>query len=415
MASRYSARRGGLLEERTRANTELAELNARLTSVEVEGVTAYPQPEIAQLAGGLAEPAAAQEPPTANPVPQGSPIRGSCRLLHRRSRPGTVIPPPSAPGAEAPNRPVLVTSVEVEGVTAYPQPEIAQLAGGLVGPAVPLPQIDAARQAIVQRYRADGYVLTTVAANLDKAGRLRLIVTEGRIASVRLNGDIGPAGDQVLRFLTPSHWSAILCQLPPPPDLPTPPLSPPPPPPPPPPVPTGTLGQQGYLGTTTVFGAALSYPVIRSRQQTLNVNVAFDALNSDISISPNGTPRTRASYDALRVLRLGGDYALSDLWLGADRSAVNLLSVHMFEGLKLLGASINGNSLTSPQLGEQTGFFKVNFEASRTQTLFTPWESASVGLMDLLTGQWSDTVLPPAEQFYLGGARFTRGYTSLTR
>ncbi len=30
--------------------------------------------------------------------------------------------------------------------------------------------------------------------------------------------------------------------------------------------------------------------------------------------------------------------------------------------------------------------------------------------MELLTGQWSPSILPPAEQFYLGGARFTRGY-----
>ena len=30
--------------------------------------------------------------------------------------------------------------------------------------------------------------------------------------------------------------------------------------------------------------------------------------------------------------------------------------------------------------------------------------------MGLLTGQWSDDILPPAEQFYLGGSRFTRGY-----
>ena len=64
--------------------------------------------------------------------------------------------------------PCASTSVEIEGVTAYPQPEIAKLAAGLVGPAVPLPQIDAARQAILQRYRADGYVLTTVSANLDR-------------------------------------------------------------------------------------------------------------------------------------------------------------------------------------------------------------------------------------------------------
>ncbi len=30
--------------------------------------------------------------------------------------------------------------------------------------------------------------------------------------------------------------------------------------------------------------------------------------------------------------------------------------------------------------------------------------------MGLLTGQWSPNILPPAEQFYLGGSRFTRGY-----
>ena len=58
-------------------------------------------------------------------------------------------------------------------------------------------------------------------------------------------------------------------------------------------VPTGTLGQQGYIGTTTVFGAALSYPVIRSRQQTLNVNLAFDALDSDISHLAATAPRAR--------------------------------------------------------------------------------------------------------------------------
>src|SRR4029077_8870767 len=45
------------------------------------------------------------------------------------------------------------------------------------------------------------YVLTTVSVNLDGNGRLRFVVTEGHIASVKLDGDIGPAGTQVLRFL----------------------------------------------------------------------------------------------------------------------------------------------------------------------------------------------------------------------
>ena len=154
--------------------------------------------------------------------PGAAGIADSARAAARTApvAPGTVIPPPAAPGAEVPNRPVRVSSVEVEGVTAYPQPEIAQLAAGLVGPAVPLPQIDAARQAILQRYRSDGYVLTTVSANLDANGRLRFVVTEGRIASVKLDGDIGPAGTQVLRFLNRSprssrsirsRWNAICC------------------------------------------------------------------------------------------------------------------------------------------------------------------------------------------------------------
>ena len=30
--------------------------------------------------------------------------------------------------------------------------------------------------------------------------------------------------------------------------------------------------------------------------------------------------------------------------------------------------------------------------------------------MGLVTGQWTPNILPPAEQFYLGGSRFTRGF-----
>jgi hemolysin activation/secretion protein len=457
---------------------------------------------ILALAGSvaIASPAAAQ---LANPVPQGSPVPRILPPAPPSVAPGTVVPPPQAPGAEVPNQPVRVTSVAVEGVTAYSQAEIAKLSAGLVGPAVPLPKIDAARQAILQRYRSDGYVLTTVSANLDATGKLRFIVTEGRIAAVKLDGDIGPAGTQVLRFLnrlteqqpidsvTLERYLLLAQDVPgvtlravlePSTDQPgaltliarvsrqavsgvatadnrayngTGPIEalgvldlnsfsefgertelsfyhafpdsqnfgqaseeffigssglrlrvyggygPT--------APTGFLGLEGYNGTTGVFGAQATYPVIRARQQTLNVYLAFDGLESDISTTVNG-PRLPQSHDALRVMRAGEDYALSDIWLGAARSAINALSVRVSEGMKLLGATTNGDATLSPRIGEQTGFTKVNFEASRTQTLFEPWNGASVALMGLLTGQWSDNVLPPAEQFYLGGSRFTRGY-----
>ncbi|HEX3400109.1 MAG TPA: ShlB/FhaC/HecB family hemolysin secretion/activation protein [Acetobacteraceae bacterium] len=457
------------------------------------------------MAGGVlaATGAVAQAPPVSNPVPQGSPVQRILPSAPPSVAPGTVIPPPSAPAAEVPNRPVRVSNIEIEGVTAYQQAEIAPLTAGLIGPAVALPQIDAARQAILQRYRSDGYVLTTVSVNLDGNGRLRFVVTEGHIASVKLDGDIGPAGTQVLRFLnrltekqpidsvTLERYLLLAQDVPgvslravlePSSDQPgalnliaqvsrkevsglatidnrafnetgpvemlglldfnsftslgektevsyyhslpnsqnfgqastevfigasglkgriyggygtT--------------VPTGSLGQTGYNGTTTVFGSLLSYPVIRSRQQTLNVLFAFDGLDSNITNTTSGV-RAQASFDSLRILRLGEDYALSDLLLGADRSAVNAVSVRLSQGMKLLGATTNGISSTSPRQNEQTGFTKINFEASRTQTLFTPWDGASVALMGLVTGQWTNVILPPAEQFYLGGARFTRGY-----
>jgi len=97
---------------------------------------------------------------------------------------------------------LLAGNPVLNALTADQQADIAALTTGLIGPATPLPQIDAARLAILQRYRADGYVLSAVSINFNAAtGALRFIVTEGRIASVKLDGDIGPAGTQVLRFL----------------------------------------------------------------------------------------------------------------------------------------------------------------------------------------------------------------------
>ena len=441
----------------------------------------------------------AQVPP--NPVPQGSPIPRVLPPAAPSVTPGTAIPSPMAPGSEVPNQPVRVNSVTFEGVTAYPQPEIAQLASGLVGPAVPLTQIDAARQAILQRYRGDGYVLTTVSVRIDGNYVLHFIVTEGHIASVKLDGDIGPAGTQVLRFLnkltekrpidsvTLERYLLLAQDVPgvtmravlePSSDEPgalnliaqvsrspvsglanidnrafteTGPIE----------LlgildfnsftdmgektelsfyhtlpnsenfgqasyetfigasglklkayagygvtnPTGSLAQIGYRGFTTVFGAQATYPVIRSRQQTLNVYATFDGIESNISTTATG-PRLQASYDSLRVLRIGEDYALSDLWFGADHSAVNSVSARFSQGLPILGAA------TGPpaRIGEDISFSKVNFQITRTQTLFAPWEGATVGLMGLVTGQWSGDIVPPEEQFYLGGSQFTRGYYS---
>ena len=458
---------------------------------------------VAALAAGSA--AHAQLPQIPGPVPLGSPIP---RILPPPPPPVALPapPPPAAPPQAVPNQPVAVRSVAVQGATVYPASSLLALAQGLVGPATPLARIDAARLAIVERYRADGYVLTSVTADVDAAGNLRFVVTEGSIAAVKLDGDIGPAAAQVQRFLdrltetkpidqvTLERYLLLAQDVPgvtlnatlePSPDTPgaltllahvsrkpvsglltadnradpyegpveglalldfnsfTPfgertelslyhtfpnsqtfgqgsfeafagasglklkayagsgPATP-----------TGTFAAIGYTGTTTVFGAQASYPLIRARQQTLNLAANFDGIEeTDRAGTGINAAGGLSTYDSLRVLRVSADEAISDLLLGDERPAINAATLRLSQGLAILGASSQG-ATNAPRLNEQPDFFKANFDISRTQTLFRPWTDASVALMGVLAGQVTPDVLPPVEEFYLGGARLTRGYYS---
>jgi hemolysin activation/secretion protein len=459
----------------------------------------------------LETPALCQVAPIAvNPVPQGSPIPRILPLTPPSVAPGEALPSLPPPSGEVPNRTVRVTTVSIDGVTAFPPADIARYTGDLTGLAVPLPQIDSARQAILQHYRSAGYVLSTVSAKLDASGNLRFVVVEGRIASVKLDGDIGPAGVQVLRFLNrltevqpidarSLERYVLLAQdvpgitlravLQPSADDPgalnliavvsrqavsglatfdnraftqtgpneglgvldlnsftefgektefsyyhsfpnsqnfgqvaeelfiggsglkfrvyagegnaVPSANG-----------TSALAAENYHGFTQILGGQLSYPVIRSRQQTLNIYTSLDALESNVQTSTNGAPLTTTSLDSVRALRLGEDYAMSDLWFGSARPASNVISVRLSQGLHLLGAEDAPTAPDAARRNEQSDFFKINFEIVRTQTLFTPWEGTSVALKGLLVGQWSSDILPPVEQFYLGGSQYTRGYYS---
>lgn len=452
---------------------------------------------LALLGGG----AAAQTPP---PPPAGSPLP----RVEPLPAPNVSAPAPVAPAQPAKPMPaatVAITSVAVEGATAYDRAGILATAGeGLIGPAVPLARIEAARSAILQRYRADGYVLSAVSVSIDAKGALRFLITEGRIAEVKLSADIGPAGSRVLAFLkkltekTPIDEATLeryllLAQsvpgitlhavLQPVPGDPgaltliaevsrapfsglfttdnyasryTGPIesllvadgnsftsygertevslyhtwpnsqsfgqatseffigdnglklrlyggsgqtSP-----------TGPLALEGYLGTTNVFGTALTYPAIRQRAETLDLFTSLDAVESEVSVLSNGE-RGRASYDSLRVARIGGDYARSDVLLGPGRGAVNEITVRLSKGLSGLGASEDGGAQL-PRTGEAIDFTKIDARISRSQTLFSPYEGATVSLLGVVAGQFTDNILPPAEEFYLGGLQYMRGYES---
>ncbi len=453
-----------------------------------------------------ASPALAQRPDapfTGNIVPQGSPIPRILPQTLPGVAPGTDLTRPVAPGL-APAVAVPVRSVSVAGATAFPPATIQRFTAGLVGPSVPVASIEAARAGLVSLYRTKGFVLSTVTATLGHSGDLRFNVIEGRIAAVKLDGDIGPAGVQVLRFLnhlterqpidnaTMERWLLLAQEVPGvtlhavlQPSLDDP----------------GALtlvaqvqrqavnglitadnrafrqtgpveglvvvdlnsfsqfGEQtelsvyhtdgntqnfgqasttfyaggsglkvrvyggygeaypsdflrviGYQGFTTSFGVAATYPLIRSRQQTLNVIANLDAIETETrTLSGPEGQEARASRNSLRIARVGAEYAIEDLLAGASRPAVNFASLRVSQGISGFGGTSNNNP-TPGRLNERVDFTKVTAELSRTQTLFVPWRDASVALKGRLLGQASGDVLPPAEKFFLGGSEINRGF-----
>jgi hemolysin activation/secretion protein len=410
------------------------------------------------------------------PVPLGSPIPRILPSAPPAVSPGANIPPPQAPET-VPTGTAAIRRVTIEGATAYTAEQLDSTIGELIGPDTALAKIEAARLAILNRYREGGFILTAVFASIDPQGTLTFLVTEGRIADVKLDGDIGPAGTTVLRFLnhlteqrpidlaTLERWLLLAQEVPgitlravlrPSTDEPgaltliaevkraafsglavadnaayplagpaegllvfdansftefgdkteatiyhtsgntsnfgqvstelfvggtglrvqiyggygpTHPSSP--------------LRDIGYEGTTTVFGISARYPVIRRRQQTLDLTASLDAIESDVNI---GNGAQSVSKDTLRVLRVGATYALHDTLLGADRGATNSVKVRLSQGLPAFGASVSvGN--TTPAASAVTGFTKINAEMSRTQTLFEPWNGADVSLLALVAGK----------------------------
>jgi hemolysin activation/secretion protein len=453
------------------------------------------------------QPALAQAPvPRAPPgVPLGSPLPGIVPQNQPKVGPGLPTPLPLQPVSPSqPGQAFPIGTVAVDGMTAYPRDQFDTTMAGLVGPAVTTAQIETARRQIVERYRSDGYVYTTVRAVI-RGNSLRFNVVEGYVAEVKLDGDTGPVGTQVLRFLehlvgekplqahTLERWLLLASDIPgltvrstldPSTDEPgaltlvarvtrkavsgyleadnrAPPFAGPfegvaivslnsftslgessqfafygapgpnifgqaaeeffvggsglklrvyagagPV------YPTGALSNIGYETFTKEFGGQFSYPVIRARQQTLNLTLAFDAIeiNTNTNLG-SSSGETRASYDSLRIFRLGTNYAIFDTLLGDTRGANNQASILVSQGITGLGSGHDDDiSTPPPRIGEKVDFTKVSGTLSRTQTLFEPYEGASVALQEAVGWQATGDILPPVEKFYLGGPHFNRGY-----
>ncbi len=430
------------------------------------------------------------------PPAQGTPIPQIAPRAAPDLGPGLDVGAPAA--AALPTGSMDVRGVAIDGATAFPAAQLQPLVADLTGSGVPLARVEAARAALLSLYREQGYTFTTVDAVLRPGGMLHFVVGEAQVTEVLLDGDIGPAGRQVLRFLehlkdvrpldvaSLERWLLLAKEIP---GVSVQPVL----------RPAGTgagsltlvarvsrqavsgyvtadnradrltgpeqmlgvaqfnsftaLGERtelsifgaarasqifgqastefyvggsglrirlyaghgyaqpsgalrgiGYLGETTIAGVGASYPLVRQRARSLTLDASLDAIESDVDVDGFGGTTTRLSHDALRVARIGATGALYDLLLGDARPGANQATVRLSQGIDAFGAGTRGGR------NGNVGFTKLNFELTRVQTLFSPWENASVALQGTLAGQWTDDVLPLAEKFYLGGARLGRGF-----
>ncbi len=159
------------------------------------------------LAGMADKPARAQPAPprpaafpgSAQPL-VGSPLPGIVPPSVPRVAPALPAPNAVAPATVTTNQTFAITDAVIAGATAFPLAELDTYLAGLTGPAVRLDRIEAARAALLSRYRQAGYSYSTVRVRIG-GGHLRMNVVEPHVTSVKLNRDIGPAGTMVLRFL----------------------------------------------------------------------------------------------------------------------------------------------------------------------------------------------------------------------
>ncbi len=154
-----------------------------------------PVPVLAQAPVSIPRP----PPPPADLIDRVGPA--TAPALSPRTQPA----PPEAQRGPGESREVAVSTAMVQGSTALNPARFRDVLAPIEGRTVTLARIEETRLAVLGLYRRAGYPFVSVTASLvpqaDGRAEVRFAVIEGYVAEVRLDGDIGPAGTQVLRFL----------------------------------------------------------------------------------------------------------------------------------------------------------------------------------------------------------------------
>jgi hemolysin activation/secretion protein len=137
-------------------------------------------------------------------APPSSPIERAIPERQPQAAPPLQITPAPELPAEESHRIVTIHAVDIDGATVYATTDLAAFYSGIIDRPIEMGEVAGVVERIQAKYRGDGYFLTVVRGTIEPANNtvtLRIRVVEGFISSVKLDGDIGPAGVQVYRFL----------------------------------------------------------------------------------------------------------------------------------------------------------------------------------------------------------------------
>ncbi|MBL0317740.1 MAG: ShlB/FhaC/HecB family hemolysin secretion/activation protein [Alphaproteobacteria bacterium] len=157
----------------------------------------------------------------------------------------------------------------------------------------------------------------------------------------------------------------------------------------------GTLEPLDIKGESTLLEASLLHPLIRSRQQNLNLYLTQQVLDSSVDLLGS-----EIAEDRVRHISGKAAYDFTDRFSG-----VNLLEGELVQGLDILNATNDG--LGRSRANGNHVFTRGNFRATRLQALTGSWSAYFAA-----SGQYSPDPLLASEEFAIGGRTFGRGYDS---
>lgn len=160
--------------------------------------------------------------------------------------------------------------------------------------------------------------------------------------------------------------------------------------------PGSTLAQFEVETSTLEVTSDISYPVIRSRAQTLSVGGGFTFRNAEVDLLGE-----RFNDDRLRLLRANVNYSNGSVMGGSAR--VILAGT---QSLEILSATDPQTDSTS-RADADMDFAKLNLDVVYARPIF-----AGITAQISMTAQYATRPTPASEEFSLGGDGFGRAYNS---